>query len=118
MSIVKNHKLFYIHIALFHKRAYNFHNMNELFELLNKKGLNNHDQIEHSIMHRLSATQIIDLQKELYDVVEKNSPSSELLDISSFSFHSDSDMSSQHNYCNGWDCRLGRVDKLARFASF
>lgn len=90
--------------------------MEELYELLEKKGLIKNDQIESLIMSKLSLSEVSQLKESLHNIVRLHSSPQSLQNLSHYSFYPDSDLSAQHNFCPDWDCRLNRVDGLARFA--
>lgn len=90
--------------------------MEELYELLKKKKLPKNDQIESLIMRKYSLTEVSQLKESLHNIVKRHSSSQSLQNLSHYSFYPDSDLSAQHNYCPDWDCRLNRIDGLARFA--
>lgn len=89
--------------------------MREVFELLHRRGLTSEEQIESKIMHGWSIKDILDFNAELLDTIEVTHPAE--TDLTAFNFIANSDMTAQRGTCINWDCRLRRVENLARFAA-
>ncbi|GEM_PF-6020783 len=90
--------------------------MNEVFDLLAKRGLTTGSGIESVIMRKWTIQQILDFNQGLVDKMKRHPVGNP--DIASFSFVPNSNISAQTSgYCDVWDCRLERVDRLARFGA-
>jgi len=90
--------------------------MNKVFDLLQKHGLTNDEQIQSAIMHGWGVKDIFDFNDRLLEAINVHAPGN--ADITAFNFIANSDLSAQHKgACIEWNCRLRRVDCLARFAA-
>lgn len=92
--------------------------MEKVFDLLSKNNLIDDEHIESRIMHSWSTTRIIDFKDSFVDLIQTTSPlSKEQLNLSTYTFVANADMSAQHSSCPAWSCRLRRIDGLARFSA-
>lgn len=91
--------------------------MEKVFELLEKNNLIDDEHIESIIMSQWSATHVFDFKDSLVELVEASALPRKELDLSDYAFIANSNMSAQHGgCCMGWECRLRRIDDLARFS--
>jgi hypothetical protein len=92
--------------------------METIFELLEKNKLVDDEHIERIIMRQWSIGHIIDFKDSLAESVEASVQPQKDLDLTTYAFVANSDMSAQHYACCfGWDCRIRKTDNLARFAT-
>jgi hypothetical protein len=90
--------------------------MKKVFDLLRSKGLTNHEKIEYAIMSKWTLNDIINFNERLLDEIEEQPEGHD--EITNFNFVANSGLSAQTSGpCVEWNCRLRRVDRLARFAA-
>jgi hypothetical protein len=87
--------------------------MDIYFDILRKNNIVSRRGVNRSVIDSLSAAQIIDLAQGLKEAIEvpTRNPSKTI-----FSHSTSSGLSGGRELCDSLDCRLGRLDELARFA--
>lgn len=93
--------------------------MDEVFDLLKGNDLTDDAHAENIIMHRWSTAHILDFKDSLIELIEAAAVPPGEFSLSEYAFLANSVTSGQHSGggCISADCRLGRVDELARFAA-
>lgn len=88
-----------------------------VFELLKGKKLTDDSHIETSIMAEWPFSKVLDFVEKLFVSIEADSLQKSDFSINDYPFLANSNMSGQHNGgCIEWNCRLNRVEQLARFS--
>ena len=89
--------------------------MKQAFDLLARNGLTSYRRIESSIMHDWSIGKIYNFNEQLRENIDFHPKGG--TGVANFQFVSNSGLSAQKFAdCTEWDCRVRRIDKLARFA--
>jgi len=89
-----------------------------LFEIIKKNKLTNNDRIEKAVMSDWTLSKLFSLVEELYVSIESESPPPNISSLKDYHFIANSNMSGIHDAgCHESNCRLGRIDRLARFAT-
>src|SRR4030042_5350267 len=90
--------------------------MKKVFDLLRKNGLSNRQKIEYAIMYKWGLNDILDFNEKLLNEIEEQPQGN--YEITNFNFVANSSLSAQTSGpCMELNCRLRRVDRLARFAA-
>jgi hypothetical protein len=87
--------------------------MNTFFEHLKKTNILSRKGINIPTIQSLSTTKVIDLAEELNALMESSADNSSR---SIFTHTTSSQMSGSRDLCDSLNCRLSRIDQLARFA--
>jgi hypothetical protein len=88
----------------------------ELFDILKTEKLDTDERVERAVMHDRPARELTDVVCRLSAAVGDASGLPRM-ELSAFDFLPNAQIGGHHGWCGEWGCRLGRAERLARFAA-